>query len=97
MTKPPSTINLDADSLTREEREPFTVHIDGVTYPMVDPFDLTQNEITAMTSDPNTFARLAVPEHLADDFEAALGDLPWWKIDALSKGYLAHYAILDRT
>lgn len=98
MTEKTTTPTLDLDALEREggTPEPFTVHLGGRDYSLVDPKERDYTDVLSAQreiAEGNTLKALEIYV-LPDDRDAFFANkLPGWKIDALIKGYHAHFGL----
>jgi hypothetical protein len=90
---PRTTFNMDAAEREDGQAQPFIVALGGVRYQLGDALNVSADNLAAAGSQNIEFLRLIAPKDAADEFMAAIGAQPMWKVRDLVTAYFTHYGV----
>lgn len=94
MPKDTTPVSLDLNALEREDApEPFWTLLGEKRYLLIDPQDLPFDHLLTLTLRPADILPAVVEEKDRDEFRAALGELPAWKVNKLAAAYSVHHGL----
>lgn len=91
----PAPVSINLDTIEREDgqAQPFVVVLGGKRYLFADVLEVPLNDLLAAQTDDMEFLRIVVSSDDREDFFAAIGALPMWKVREVVAAYFKHYGM----